>query len=60
MPDLGVSSREVFAPASISIEAPFWRSARATRAADQKPILRITNRGSIRIANMTSAQIRGA
>ncbi len=60
MPDLGATSREVFAFGRIPIHAPFPGSARAARTRDQKPIFRITKRGSIRIANITSPQIPGA
>jgi len=46
------------------IHAPFsgcTHTARcALRSRSQKPIRRITNRGSIRIANITSAQMPGA
>ncbi len=56
MPEKGATSREVFAFAMIPIIRRFSRDGRG----DQNPILRITKRGNIRIANMTSPQIPGA
>lgn len=60
MPEMGAPSREVFALAKIWIQAPICASTRAARASDQNPIFRITKRGSMRIANITSAQMPGA
>ncbi len=75
MPDLSAASREVFARASQTracprsvldarpvreIHALFSGCARTADRRAQKPIRRITNRGSMRIANSPSAPTPGA